>query len=95
MTDEYGDTPAEVPDLQHPDRLTARVRLYAAPEVGESWAALVQAMKRVRWEWFEGDVNQSAHRRWLDPDNGAVVELDKAIQEMNSALRAAVDQDAL
>ncbi|MCM0675090.1 hypothetical protein NCC78_10365 [Micromonospora phytophila] len=93
-TDEYSDSPVDVPDLQHPDRLTARVRLYAAPQVGEGWVALVRAMERVRWEWLEGDVNENEHHRWLDPDNPAVVELDKAIKELQSALRTAVDEDS-
>lgn len=93
-TDEYSDSPVEVPDLQHPDRLTARVKLYASPQVGESWAALVRAMERIRWEWFEGDVNENEHHRWLDPDNPAAVELGKAIKDMQLVLRAAADGDA-
>ncbi|MBQ1051675.1 hypothetical protein KBX50_24810 [Micromonospora sp. C51] len=93
-TDEYGESRDGMPDLQHPDRLTARVRLYAAPEVGESWAALVQAIARVRWEWFEGDIHQNEHHRWLDPGNRAVVELDRAIKEMQATLRVAADEDS-
>ncbi|MGN9774433.1 hypothetical protein ACTMS0_01425 [Micromonospora sp. H33] len=92
-TDEYSSRPVEVPDLQHPDRLAARVMLYASPQVGESWAALVRAIDRDRWEWTEGDVNHNGHQQWLDSDNSAVGELDKAINEMQSVLRAAVDED--
>ncbi|MEU7800585.1 hypothetical protein AB0B10_15060 [Micromonospora arborensis] len=92
-TDEYSSRRVEVPDLQHPDRLTARVMLYASSEVGGSWAALVRAIDQARWEWTEGDVNHNGHQQWLDSDNPAVVELDKAINEMQSVLRAAVDED--
>ncbi|MFI6065282.1 hypothetical protein ACIA47_08430 [Micromonospora sp. NPDC051227] len=92
-TDEYSDSPVAVPDLQHPDRLTARVSLYATPQVGESWAALVRASRRVRWEWSEGNFNEGNHQRWMDSDNPAVIEMDIAIKEMQAVLRAAVDAD--
>ncbi|MFI7213151.1 hypothetical protein ACIBP4_01130 [Micromonospora maritima] len=92
--DEYGERRLEVPNLQHPDRLTARVKLYATPQVCESWNALVQAIDLVRWEWSEGNVNQNDHHRWLDPHSPAVLKLDIAIKEMQSALRVAVDEDA-
>jgi len=94
VTDEHGESRAQIPDLQHPDRLTARVRLHATPQVGESWAALARARDRVRWEWFEGDVNHSDGRTWLDSGNPAVVEFDSAIKNMQSVLRAAADEDA-
>ncbi|MFI7658340.1 hypothetical protein ACIBTW_05565 [Micromonospora parva] len=94
VTDEYASRPVEVPDLQHPDRLTARVKLYAAPQVDASWATFVRSMDRVRWEWTEGDVNYNGSQTWLDVDNPAVVELDKTINEMQSALRVAIDEDA-
>ncbi|WP_433229675.1 hypothetical protein ACQP2H_29485 [Micromonospora sp. CA-248260] len=93
-TDEYSESRVKVPDLQHPDRLTARVRLYAAPQVIESWIALIEATERIRWEWHEGDVNYNGSRMWIDVENPAVVGLDKAIKEMQSVLRAAVDEDA-
>ncbi|GLZ56581.1 hypothetical protein [Micromonospora sp. NBRC 107095] len=93
VTDEYGERRVQVPDLQHPDRLTARVKLYATPQVRKSWIALVRAMELVRWEWSEGDVNQNEHHRWLDQDNPAVVRLDEAIKDMQSALSAAIDED--
>ncbi|MGW3615293.1 hypothetical protein ACWD6N_36890 [Micromonospora sp. NPDC005163] len=93
-TDEYSERRVQVPDLQHPDRLTARVKLYTTPQVRETWIALVRAMELLRWEWSEGDVNRNEHHSWLDQDNPAVVELGMAIKEMQSALRVAVDEDA-
>ncbi|WP_433316728.1 hypothetical protein [Micromonospora chersina] len=94
VTDEYASRPVKVPDLQHPDRLSARVRLYAAPQVDASWAVLVRSIDRVHWEWTEGDVHHNGSQAWLDVDNPAVVELDKAINEMQSVLRAAIEEDA-
>ncbi|WP_426511998.1 hypothetical protein ACPPVO_16040 [Dactylosporangium sp. McL0621] len=92
-TDEYASRRAEIPNLQHPDRLTARVRLYATPQVDESWSALVRAVEGIDWEWTEGDINHGTHGSWLDPDNAAVVELDKAIKKLQSVLRATVDEE--
>ncbi|GGJ88970.1 hypothetical protein GCM10010123_18190 [Pilimelia anulata] len=93
-TDEYSSRHVGPPELQHPDRLAARVKLYAAPQVHERWTALVRAMDRVRWAWREGDLQHSEHAAWLDHDNPAVVELDRAIDEMHSALKAAIDEEA-
>jgi hypothetical protein len=45
VTDEYGSRQTPTPDLQHPDRLTARVRLCATPQVRERWMTVVQASK--------------------------------------------------
>lgn len=92
-TDEYAGRRDQLQDLKHPDRLTARVNLYAPVQVREPWAALVRAGELVRWEWTEGDVNHSSHNSWFDEDNPAVMKMDQAIKEMHAALAKVIDVD--
>jgi hypothetical protein len=94
VTDEFGEHRQQNLDLGSPDRLTARVKLYAAPDVRESWLLLIQALEHLRWEYFEGDNNHSEHHIWLDQDNPAVVKLRAAIEQTQSALNAAIDKDS-
>ncbi|GAA4607108.1 hypothetical protein BJY16_006161 [Actinoplanes octamycinicus] len=41
----------QMPDVQHPGRLSARVDLYADPDLRRAWARVVDAEYAIRSEW--------------------------------------------
>ncbi|WJK43303.1 hypothetical protein O7608_13380 [Solwaraspora sp. WMMA2056] len=94
VTDEYGSGVGKGPEVRHPDQLTARVMLHAAPPIAQLWTKLLKSIDAVRWESTEGDVNHGANRIWLDPDNPAVLEMKNSIEELKSALRSAIEDEA-
>ncbi|MDG4795199.1 hypothetical protein [Micromonospora sp. WMMD1082] len=93
LTDEYIEGRTRIPDLPHPDRLTARVRLHATEPVRHAWTEFLEAHGHTTWEAREGDVQITRHTIMLDPDNPAVVRLTAAIRSAQTALRAEIDAD--
>lgn len=80
--------PVPPPDVPHPERISAQVRLLAPPPVRAAWKAFLLAEDAHRWNinengYFAEDGNPQA-----SPTDPNVTQMRKAIKAVDDAIRA-------